>query len=373
MSAEKNSSKGGLYPPEIIFSPGEKYHTLSRKWQGIPSIEIADNGRLWASWYSGGDGEGPGNFVLLTTRAKEEKKWSEPVVVIDPGERRRAFDPCLWHDPSGRMCLFWAQSGDNAYYDGRGGVWMISAEPFSSRNASPVWTDCRRIFHGVMLNKPTVLSSGEWLLPVAIWKLKGAPLWENLKPYYGCGIVVSNDNGKTYSWRGAAKDIPHLTFPEHMVVELKDGALLMFIRTKYGIARSKSFDIGKTWSKGELIIEGPDSRFFIRRLRSGRILLVYHFGTKERSHLTAKISEDEGKTWKGGLLLDKRKKVSYPDGIETSEGLIHIIYDFNRGNIWSEGKDREILMATFTEEDVLAGKCVSRFSSLRQVINKISS
>jgi hypothetical protein len=27
--------------------------------------------------------------------------------VIDPSGPVRAYDPCLWHDPRGRLCLFW--------------------------------------------------------------------------------------------------------------------------------------------------------------------------------------------------------------------------------------------------------------------------
>ena len=46
-------------------------------------------------------------------------------------------------------------------------------------------------------------------------------------------------------------------------------------------------------------------------------------------------------------------------------------YDYNRGDRWAEGNDREILMATLTEEDILAGRCVSAQARLRQVVNKI--
>ena len=52
----------------------------------------------------------------------------------------------------------------------------------------------------------------------------------------------------------------------------------------------------------------------------------------------------------GGLLLDERSGVSYPDGQQTADGLIRIIYDYSRTG------SRHILMATFREEDVAAGK-----------------
>ncbi len=80
--------------------------------------------------------------------------------------------------------------------------------------------------------------------------------------------------------------------------------------------------------------------------------------------MSAWLSEDEGRTWKGGLLLDERNAVSYPDGFEAPDGLIHILYDWNRHT------DAEILLAKFREEDILAGKIVSSDAKLKRLANK---
>ena len=69
-------------------------------------------------------------------------------------------------------------------------------------------------------------------------------------------------------------------------------------------------------------------------------------------------------TWEGGLLLDAREDVSYPDGVQGDDGVIRVIYDYSRF------KAREILMASFTEEDVLAAKDVSGKVRLRVMVNK---
>lgn len=65
-------------------------------------------------------------------------------------------------------------------------------------------------------------------------------------------------------------------------------------------------------------------------------------------------------------MLDERRGVSYPDGQQTADGLIRIVYDYNRTS------DRQILMATFREEDVAAGKPVSKAVKLRQVVSQAS-
>ena len=63
------------------------------------------------------------------------------------------------------------------------------------------------------------------------------------------------------------------------------------------------------------------------------------------------------------MLLDERNGVSYPDGQQDKNRLIRIIYDYSRTG------DRHILMASFQEEDVLAGKDVSGKVNLRQLVS----
>ena len=78
-----------------------------------------------------------------------------------------------------------------------------------------------------------------------------------------------------------------------------------------------------------------------------------------RAELTAFISEDEGKTWTGGLVLDGRDNVAYPDTMQAKDGMIFTTYELNRN------RKAKILCARFTEEDVKAGKIVTPGSSLR--------
>ncbi|MBR5742998.1 MAG: exo-alpha-sialidase, partial [Clostridia bacterium] len=141
-----------------------------------------------------------------------------------------------------------------------------------------------------------------------------------------------------------------------------------------GIGQAFSSDDGATWENiGFSGHTGPNSRFFIRRLRSGRILLVNHVNPtyltdpkdwNVRNNLMAMLSEDDGKTWIGGLMLDTRTGISYPDGVEDEEGRIYIVYDHDRTGA------REILMAEFTEEDILEGRAASGAARLRVLINR---
>src|SRR5262245_36558023 len=65
-----------LHAPPINTAPGREYADDMRFFQGIPGIERAANGRLWAVWYAGGKdspGEGAGNFVVLVTSGDDGK------------------------------------------------------------------------------------------------------------------------------------------------------------------------------------------------------------------------------------------------------------------------------------------------------------
>jgi len=56
--------------------------------------------------------------------------------------------------------------------------------------------------------------------------------------------------------------------------------------------------------------------------------------------------------------------ISYPDGRQDKDGLIRIIYDFDRRG------ERLILIASFREEDVLLGRTDSKSVCLRQLESK---
>lgn len=347
-----------LQAPQHLGPPRADQAVTNRAFTGIPSMAVATTGRLWSTWYAGlTPGEDANNYVVLSTSSDGGATWTE-VLTIDPDASGpvRSFDPELWMSPDGRMFLFWAQM-EKGRRDVELGVWCIeTSEPDT---AQPIWSKPRRIDNGVMMCKPLVLSSGEWVLPISRWREHDE----------SAQMIVSNDHGKTWTLRGGCnvpKDVRQ--FDEHMFVERKDGSLWLLVRTTYGIGESVSMDRGKTWPelKPSSILH-TTSRFFISRLVSGNLLLVKHgpLDTRTgRSHLTAYVSKDDGKTWNGGLMLDERLGVSYPDGQQASDGLIRIIYDYQRT------ADRNILIATFREEDALAGRAVSGAVKLRQPVSK---
>ena len=129
---------------------------------------------------------------------------------------------------------------------------------------------------------------------------------------------TSDDNGKTWQRgknilevhdaKGAFK-----AAQEPGVVELKDGSILMWIRTNAGCQyMSRSRDRGISWSTPEpSALVAPVSPATIKRLPTGDLLAIWNDHTNRpdeakkapkwangrRTPLTAAISRDEGRTW----------------------------------------------------------------------------
>lgn len=325
-----------LEPATLLLSPWEQ-HIPPTARQGVPGIERTAKGRLWSLY--GRDVESTRTFQILRKSDNDGQKWSDVKLMILPPRAVRTMSPSLWIDPKGRMWLFWGQSF--GIQDGRYGIFAIMTDDPDAED--PIWSEPRRLGDGVMLNKPTVLSNGAWLLTSSIWKADNS-----------VRVYASTDEGKTFALRGTA----HIADPNHrgpdepMIVERKDGSLWMLVRSR-GISETVSHDRGKTWTPVEQTeIRHPTSRFFVRRLNSGALLLVKHGAIDERTRrekLQAFVSDDDGLTWLGGLMLDEREHVTYPDGVQAPDGTIYLTYDYSRT---PEGV---VLLAKFTEADVRAG------------------
>lgn len=348
----------------------KRYSACHRVWQGIPGIARTRRGRILISFYSGRTAETYGNYVVVL-KSDNGRDFGEPIAAVEKSGAYRCFDPVLWMDPLERLWLIWnVMLGEQVFAS-------VCEQPDAPRLK---WSREFLIGRGVMMNQPTVLSTGEWLFPVAVWR-------ENIycemrKPgliageQTGAFVYKTSDHGKTFIRMGCA-ELKSRSFDEHMVVELKNGVLKMYVRLKNGIGESDSYDRGKSWSCGQISgIQSPSSRFLIRRLASGRVLLINHYQFSGRDHLTALLSEDEGRSFPYHLCLDERSDVSYPGAVEGNDGFLYITYDRERGCFRKSlnetyGCAREILLARIREDEILNGALTHEGSFLKHVVSRL--
>lgn len=345
-------------PCDVLVRPAdEKYSEAVRSFQGCPTIAISRGGRIFLGWYSGGTKEPHmDNYNLLIYSDDMGKTWSAPYIVI-PSSRERcvhALDIQLWCDPMGRLHVYWVQNdtepapdvmpaaGKNQplvavdgyiFNDFRHTEWEIVCDAPDA--AAPAFSAPRCLDTGFLRCKPTVLNDGTWL----------NFNYDQLAGRYG--YSVSTDNGLTYARRYGAEKISTM-FDEAMAYQRRDGSVRMLARCDRGeLAECVSYDGGLTWTEAKLSgIDSANTRFFVARTPSGRVLLVNNDHRTRRTNMTLYLSEDDGATWKYKKCIDSRPDLSYPD-VDFYGGRIYLTYDRERTGA------KEILFLSFTEEDIM--------------------
>ncbi len=320
------------------------------EYEGCPSIVASANGKeIYSTWYARGT-KIP-NQIGVSISLDEGKAWTINKLVVQPnGSSKKISDPALWRDNKGKIWLFftsWPASIPTLY-----------ASQISWDGTHIQYTDPINISTGIMLNKPVCVSGKDFaLFPVSIWR--------NLKPSKS-GKIQAGAFIHRVDYKAENESINTLTpyselegltdeqwaYDEHQIVQTSStGNFLALLRGKDGLHFSTSTDDGKTWtslSPFKAVDPAAPSRFHISRLQSGNLLLILNH-SERRSHMTAFLSEDGGKTWPHQLLLDKRRKVSYPDASQTEDGAIHIIYDRDRQEA------RDIIHIRISEADIIKG------------------
>lgn len=342
--------KADTLPCEILYnSTDKKYDKDIRRFQGCPTIAITKGGRIYTGWYSGGRCEPHiENYNVLVYSDDLGKTWSEPLLIIPSNEKEliQALDIQLWVSPEGKLYVFWVQNNVEVAEVGKRGKyvdgylfndvthaeWVVICDEPDAQN--PKFTPPKCLDKGFLRCKPLVLDNGRW---INFNYSQDSDRYE---------YSISDDNGKTYRHMLGAEKIP-TPFDESMAYQKKDGSIRMLARTFVGeLAQSSSYDNGETWTKAACSgIDSPNTRFFISRTPSGNVILINNDDRRYRCKMTVYLSEDDGETWKYKKCIDPRMHISYPDA-DFYDGRIYMVYDHDRV------LDREILLLSFTEEDI---------------------
>ncbi|MBQ2967959.1 MAG: exo-alpha-sialidase [Clostridia bacterium] len=358
-------------PADILVNQKqEKYSEGIRKFQGCPTIAVTKGGRLFAGWYSGGICEPHiENYNLIVYSDDKGKTWSEPIVIIPSNEEKmfQALDIQLWISPDGNLHVFWVQNDvtkanekycTDEYKGKRGfttddGHLCVGGYYFDDKVHACWNMVCENPDDNeIKFSKPRCIGTGFLRCKPLITRNKEWVLFNYDQTNENYGYSVSLDNGKTFERRYGAKKI-ETPFDETMAYQKDDGEIRMFARSTVGeIAESSTYDL-INWTKAKKTgIISPNTRFYIQKLKSGRILLVNNDHSKIRTNMSIYLSEDDGKTFKYKYMLDDVGETSYPD-VDVLYDEIFLVYD--RGRC----KEKEILFTKFTENDIINNNPIS--------------
>jgi Neuraminidase (sialidase) len=273
-------------------------------------VTLRDKRILFAySRFTGGGDDGDTATVAGRYSKDGGKTWSsEDVTLVAKEGALNVMSASLLRLRDGRIALFYLRKNS-----------VSDCHPYLrySSDEAKSWSEpvaCIRENGYYVLNNDRViqLRSGRLVMPVALHPTVDGKLGSK-------GIAMaylSDDSGKT--WRRSATTLEDTRedragFQEPGIVELKNGQVLMFIRTTLGSQYfSYSKDGGNRWSEAQPSkLESPLAPASIKRIpTTGDLLVVWNDHSRvptefkatmeqggKRTPLTVAISKDNGKTW----------------------------------------------------------------------------
>lgn len=306
------------------------------------AVELKD-GRLLLIWQEFRKGrKGDSDFYparLVSKRSSDGgRTWDDYRVRVEiaPGDLN-VFSPSLLRLKDGSIMLAFLRRHEfekpTDQYTPTSAITLISRDDgHTFEPGSTVWS--RQRMH-LCNNTLKQLSTGRIVLPTD--RDNSAP---DRPDNWACGCVYSDDNGQTWTVSQNFVELPKRGGMEPHIEELKNGRLLMIMRTTLGaIYKSESGDGGKTWSKGETLgVESPQScPELLKHPVTGDLILIWNaakYDPKWFSHegkrtpLSAAISKDDGKTWTKPkhIETDPGRVFTNPGGLFTSQGTLFVNY-----------------------------------------------
>lgn len=291
------------------------------------TIAQTPNGMV-AAWF-GGSGEGNADVDIWVSRFKSGK-WTAPVRAADgrinDSTRYACYNPVLYQQPGGALLLFYKIGPNVQGWTG----WMKR-----SRDNGLHWGPAERLPDGILgpiKNKP-LLVNGVLVCPSSTEDSGWRAHFEYTK-----------DWGKHWTRSGPLNDGKSISAIQPSLLTYKNGRLQAVFRSMNStINTAWSDDGGLHWSAvSQTGVPNNNSGLDAITLKDGRQLMVYNHvkppanaeeGRGPRTPLNIALSTD-GIHWRMVYTLeDSTGEYSYPSAIQAKDGLVHIVYTWNRVKI----------------------------------------
>jgi predicted neuraminidase len=264
-------------------------------------ITLKDGRTLFIfSRFTGTDGGDFGHAYLASRYSTDKgKTWSnEDRLVVTQEAKVNTMSVSLLRLKNGSIALFYLRVNSTSDCI----PWMrISTDEAKTWSEPVQCISDRKGYFVVNNNRVIQLKNGRLLMPAAYHYVPEGGDWNEKAGHGRIFCYYSDDNGQT--WK-PSKEVPNpdgVLNQEPAVIELKNGDILMLIRTNSGAQYiSNSKDKGKTWGAAKKSnIISPTSPASVARIPStGDLLLVWNNTVNEkRTPLNIAVSKNEGKTW----------------------------------------------------------------------------
>jgi alpha-L-rhamnosidase len=305
---------------------------------------IAETPRgLVAAWFGGTNEGNPDVCIYVSRKDNGQGDWTVPANVangvVNDSLRYPCYNPVLYQIPGGDLLLFYKIGASPAKWKG----WLLR-----STDGGLSWDKPEAMpdgYLGPIKNKPVLLADGTLICPSSTegrgWEVHfeltkdWGRHWSLAAPPVSAGTEQADVTGE-----GLQSTFQAI---QPSILVHKDGSLQALCRSQNrAILESRSSDNGRTWSPlAATSLPNNNSGLDAVTLKDGRQLLVYNHvlpppgkSKGERSPLNVAVSPD-GKNWYAALILedDTLGEYSYPSVIQSSDGMVQIVYTWRRTRI----------------------------------------
>lgn len=320
IALEDKTWKEGVLIDEFIYdkAPYPSCHAVT--------IEETTNGDLIAAWFGGTHERHPDVGIWVSKR--KNGKWTEGVEVangvMNDTLRYPTWNPVLYQIPKGDLILFFKIGPKPSEW------WGMTMR---SSDGGDTWTKPEKMpedYLGPIKNKPVLLANGTLLCPSSVegdgWRLR---------------MEYTPDFGKTWFMTDTISRGPQkINAIQPSILFHKKGKLQAIGRTRNrALFSTFSSDNGKTWSDIELLsMPNNNSGTDAVTMKNGQHALVYNHVLPpadnpkgSRTPLNLSVSND-GINWNASVVLEDSEisQYSYPSIIQSSDGMLHVVYTWRR-------------------------------------------
>lgn len=275
---------------------------------------------LLAAWF-GGKREGTDDVKIWVSRY-EHGGWTPPAMaatgVDESGLPAACYNPVLFQPKSAPLLLFYKVGHKPAAWRG-----YVSKSADDGRT----WSPGRLLptgYFGPDKDKPMQLADGTILCGSS----GEADGWQ-------VHFEFTDPNASQWRKTRTLNDPSIVGAIQPTMLPLGGNRILAIGRTDQGhVFSMTSGDAGQTWSPMRLLdLPNPNAGIDAIRLTDGRFLLVYNPSTKSRRPISIALSDD-GEHWRRVLDMETgASQYSYPAVIQSSDGIVHIVYTWRRKRI----------------------------------------
>lgn len=309
-------------------------------WGREPVIAKMKNGTIVCVSISGGPTEPHNENVVLYTKSYDDgEHWTRPEILFR-------------HDHRGVWATEIFTEGERPFmavhtYDGECPYKNLQTFISYTNDNGESWSEPQSFskqVDGISIRRGIKMSNGEWLFPIYYTVVdKGFYDWHSKKmgqrgfwdgQHHISAVIVSGDEGKTYTKYGCFEGEKHVWEPN--AVELEAGHILLYARdsgNRMKLGMTESFDYGRTWTQYCLSeFDNADTKVTLLRVKD-KIILIHNeiasVSYQGRTHLGIRISDDFGRTWREPIPVDDAEgHYFYPHAFcDDEKEILYIAYE----------------------------------------------